>query len=85
MVYFSFLFLAWIILAVNFFMNFTFFDLILSMVFFTKNHFEQYDVKPVFFFKHEADAAMKKDKTIILNHFAAEPLINHSVSYTRET
>ena len=37
------------------------------------------------FFKNEADDALKKDKTIFTNHFAAKPLNSRSVSYIRET
>ena len=56
------------------------------MVYFTKKKYlEYFGVILVFFFKKEADDAVKKDKTTFKSHFAAEPLIIESVPYIRET
>ena len=48
-----------------------------------KKKIEQFDVIPVFFFKNEVYDAVKKDKTISISHFAAEPLMSHTVSNIR--
>ena len=72
---------VWICSAVDFFYKFIFFNLIPSILHFTKKYFEQIGVILVFFFNNDEDDAVKVDKTIFTSHYAAEPLVSHSVSY----